>query len=160
MRLPLYLRIACDRAERLCIDLINRYDACYDSKILNHVRNWFDRHGESTAICHECCVLNIPSPDDKVWKPLFLRIAMHIGLQKRSASLLFEDFGVMNNWEHLHPTDREMHMTAEQCASHFLCDTHYCSDRWSLDRLLRVQWMYRHWEYILSKEDTHHESSV
>lgn len=47
------------------------------------------------------------------------------------------------NWLKLHETDMERHASEEDYADMLLGDVFYCSDRWSWDRVLRVQWLYR-----------------
>jgi hypothetical protein len=47
------------------------------------------------------------------------------------------------NWSRLHETNIERSVTAEAYAKELLDDVWYCSDRWSWDRVLRIQWLYQ-----------------
>ena len=47
------------------------------------------------------------------------------------------------NWERMHLTSLEMWINADTFANVLLDEVWYCSDRWSWDRVIRVQWLYR-----------------
>lgn len=47
------------------------------------------------------------------------------------------------NWERLHETAMEKSSYASDYAEKVLGDVWYCSDRWSYDRVLRIQWFYK-----------------
>lgn len=77
------------------------------------------------------------------WRKLFIRICQNeFGFSKKNAQYMFDEFGY-GNWVHLNMTDEEKAMTADDWLEKFLADVFYCSDRWSLDRLLRCHWQYR-----------------
>ena len=46
------------------------------------------------------------------------------------------------NWEHLHETHNEEWETVRRIQENLIYDIFYCSDRWSWDRVLRVNWQY------------------
>lgn len=46
------------------------------------------------------------------------------------------------NWKRLHETDTERCIGTHEYAQRLLDEACYCSDRWSWDRILRVQWLY------------------
>lgn len=58
-------------------------------------------------------------------------------------SVSFIEDACWGNWLKLHETDMERCATAEDYAKALLDDVFYCSDRWSWDRVMRVQWLYR-----------------
>ena len=47
------------------------------------------------------------------------------------------------NWSKLYETEMESSAEAEDFAYKLRWDVFYCSDRWSRDRVLRIQWLYR-----------------
>lgn len=51
------------------------------------------------------------------------------------------------NWERLHETGIEKSIGASYYAARLLDDVLYCSDRWSWDRVLRIQWLYQRMVY-------------
>ena len=51
----------------------------------------------------------------------------------------------LGNWNHLWMTDDEKKKPVNEWLNDFMADVFYCSDRWSLDRLMRCHWMYRQW---------------
>lgn len=159
MMFPYRIRVLFDRIERFLSYRIAEIDILYGFRPFDRIRAWFDRYSESTLLCHDCCVLDMQTPNDAIWKPLFDRICFTLGFNQKAANILWEDIGTINNWEHFHPTDNEDRMSSSECREHFLGDVHYCSDRWSFDRLLRVQWMYRHWDNRLGDEEVLHETT-
>ena len=104
----------------------------------------------------DCCEFNKNNRNGEVekgkWKKLFIRICNNLGFNKKSALVLWNSIGISNNWEHLHKTEEERNRTVEEWWSNFIWDVYYCSDRWTFDRLLRVQWAYRQW-YVKSDMD-------
>lgn len=78
------------------------------------------------------------------WHKVFISVCKHLGINKRSADVLFEQM-CMGNWEHLHQTDGEKVISVDDWFSRFLWDVFYCSDRWSIDRLMRCHWYFRQW---------------
>lgn len=80
------------------------------------------------------------------WRAVFIKICGLFGINKRGAKVLFED-ACLGNWNHFHQTDKELSMTSDDWFRKFMDDVFYCSDRWSVDRLLRVHWEFRQWCY-------------
>lgn len=66
-------------------------------------------------------------------------------MSKRAAKDFVED-ACQGNWERLHETGTERRVIAEEFAAELLSEVWYCSDRWSWDRVLRVQWLYKRLE--------------
>lgn len=64
------------------------------------------------------------------------------GLSKGAAKE-FIKYACEGNWLKLHETDVEDAADSDMYAQRILDDVHYCSDRWSWDRVLRIQWLYR-----------------
>ena len=64
------------------------------------------------------------------------------GLSK-SAAKEFVDTACEGNWLKLHMTDVEEYVGSDSYSQMILNEVHYCSDRWSYDRVMRVQWLYR-----------------
>ena len=65
------------------------------------------------------------------------------GLSK-SAAKEFVNTACEGNWLKLHENDVEEAADSDLYARMILDDVRYCSDRWSWDRVLRIQWLYRH----------------
>lgn len=82
----------------------------------------------------------------KEWKKLFFLIIKDLKMGKKAGKVLWNWFGVTNNWEKLWCNDEEEKRRADEWKDFFVWEVFYCSDRWSLDRLLRVQWLFRQWE--------------
>lgn len=80
------------------------------------------------------------------WRRTFNRICADLGFDKKSARILWSSIGVYDNWDHLHENDTERRQSVSEWREMFAYDLRYCSDRWTFDRLLRVQWTFRHWE--------------
>lgn len=81
---------------------------------------------------------------DSEWHILFIKICKQLGIKRKSAEILFDDM-CCGNWTHLHQTDEERKRTADDWLSEFAGDVWYCSDRWSVDRLMRAHWQFRQW---------------
>lgn len=78
------------------------------------------------------------------WHKVFVGVCKHLGINRRSANVLFENM-CLGNWKHLHQTDGESEFTSDIWFDKFLWDVFYCSDRWSVDRLMRCHWCFRQW---------------
>lgn len=111
------------------------------------------RLSKSSKLCKDCMKFykNYRGNYDNVdgvandWHTLFVKICKYFGINKSSANVLWEDMCI-GNWEHLWKTDEEKVKTSNDWLDAFMSDVFYCSDRWSLDRLMRCHWMYR--QYI------------
>lgn len=76
------------------------------------------------------------------WRKLFIYICQkEFGFSKRNAQYMFDELG-HSNWNYL-PAASDEAKTENDLLGSFLSDVFYCSDRWSLDRLLRCHWKYR-----------------
>lgn len=64
------------------------------------------------------------------------------GMPKEAAKRFIAE-ACEGNWERLHETGVEKDVEAESYADMLIGDVWYCSDRWSWDRVLRIQWAYR-----------------
>lgn len=64
------------------------------------------------------------------------------GMSKEAATRFIEE-ACWGNWKKLHETDIERHADAAMYAKMLRDDVWYCSDRWSWDRVIRIQWLYR-----------------
>lgn len=79
-----------------------------------------------------------------------LKTQFHMG--KRASREFIED-ACCGNWLKLHETDVERETDAEAYARMLLHDVWYCSDRWSWDRVLRIQWLYQRVRYRVEVDD-------
>lgn len=69
-------------------------------------------------------------------------------LSKDAADAFIKD-ACFGNWDRLHETRIEKSLNERDYAYELLDDVFYCSDRWSWDRVLRVQWLYQRMVYRL-----------
>ena len=74
------------------------------------------------------------------------------GLSK-SAAKVFVRTACEGNWLKLHETDVEKHVGSDVYADMILAEVRYCSDRWSYDRVLRVQWLYMRLVWACRKDE-------
>lgn len=63
-------------------------------------------------------------------------------MPEKAADEFIED-ACSGNWERMHLTRPEDYLTSEQWAKHLLNEVIYFSDRWSWDRVIRAQWIYK-----------------
>ena len=106
----------------------NDYPALSD-----YVCTWVNSHTES-----------IDPESVKKTYPEMMGLVLNIafGMDKTAAEL-FVYQACLGNWERLHETRIEQYATAKDYAEALLNDIFYCSDRWTWDRLLRIQWLYQ-----------------
>lgn len=124
----------------------------YHHQYLDNVVKILDRHRLITKICDDCSDFYRECSDsytnvDTVktsWHKIFNNVCLYLGINKRSANVLWSDM-CYGNWKHLHKTEEEVKKTESQWFDDFVNDMLYCSDRWSVDRLMRVHWMFRKW---------------
>lgn len=132
----------------VCNKIYWKFFSDYD----NAIANFFYNNRLSIKICKKCMQLTRDSYKkvnlydvSKKWKSIFFDVCYHIGINCKSATLLWDEMCVHNNWDHLHPTEKEKNETKEELYNDFIDDVFYCSDRWGFDRLMRCQWKFRYW---------------
>lgn len=116
-----------------------------------------DRLSRSSRLCSRCCSIKYiyeGSPEKVAeitiaWYKCFIKICKKFNINRRGANLLFRHMCV-GNWKKIHLTTEEYEMTANEWLDIFLNDLFYCSDRWSVDRLMRVHWAFR--QYVRAAE--------
>lgn len=77
------------------------------------------------------------------WEPLFILQLQRWGFGLTGATAMFEwgeSFG--HNWNKLWPNEEEKKAAPEVVLNWFYSEVQYCSDRMSLDRILRCNWLY------------------
>ena len=76
--------------------------------------------------------------------PKMMRVVLKekFGMPKKAASVFIAE-ACNGNWERLHETNIEEKVDAATYADYLVNDVWYCSDRWSWDRVIRVQWAYQ-----------------
>lgn len=112
---------------------------------------WEQPYRQSMAMCDyvgrgDCD----PRKVEEHWHRAFNCVAKHLGFNKVTRRILWEDL-VIGNWERLHQTDDESHWTPEKWLDKLRWEVMYCSDRWSLDRLTRCHWIWRQYEWEARK---------
>lgn len=65
----------------------------------------------------------------------------------------FIESAAYGNWEHFHETEEEKKESFEDVFEHLCHEIFYCSDRWSWDRIIRVNWLYQRAKDRLEKEE-------
>lgn len=104
--------------------------------------------GDGFDLCAYCCEwahglegkspLSVKDAYPKMMRKVLMR---RFGMPKAAAKQ-FVWQACCGNWLKLHETDMERHAGAEDYADALVWDVYYCSDRWSWDRVMRVQWLY------------------
>lgn len=125
----------------------------WDYQYLDCVVKFLDKHRLITKICDDCSDFYREYSEDQInvdvvkasWHKIFNNACLYLGINRRSANVLWSDM-CYGNWKHLHRTEEEEKKTESQWFDDFINDMFYCSDRWSVDRLMRVHWMFRQWE--------------
>ena len=80
---------------------------------------------------------------ERMWHATFARALREMGFNRRATRLLWENL-VCGNWKRLHLTQDERDgMTTGDWLDNLKGEVWYCSDRWSLDRVMRCHWLYR-----------------
>lgn len=83
------------------------------------------------------------------WHNIFNKVCGYLGIGKGSTKVLWTNM-CCGNWDHLHQTDSEKNNTSDDWFKKFCWDLFYCSDRWTVDRLMRVHWYYLQWTKSLN----------
>jgi hypothetical protein len=65
-----------------------------------------------------------------------------MGFTGKQRSMLWSELAA-GNWKRLHLTPAEEEKTEAEWLNEFRWDVLYCSDRFSLDRLMRCHWLFR-----------------
>ena len=109
---------------------MNEYDEL--DELCDYVCKWVNNHrGKSPAKIR----------DD--YPKMMRRVLTVWFLMPKDAAKDFIKGACIGNWERLHMTSIENRISAEWFADELLDDLWYSSDRWSWDRVLRIQWLYR-----------------
>lgn len=74
-------------------------------------------------------------------KLMLFVLKKEFGINRKAAKGVIEALG-WGNWEHLALTEEEETTTLEDMAEHLRGDIFYCQDRWTWDRVLRINWLY------------------
>lgn len=95
-----------------------------------------------------------PEPKEvtKRWRRVFEVVLIREQFNKHAIDYMWK-YLAEGNWEHLHQTDEEQGMSADDWLEAFRWEVFYCSDRWSLDRLMRCHWLWRQWTQQLREEE-------
>lgn len=78
------------------------------------------------------------------WHKAFNGILMSFGFDGNLT--FFWNNLVAGNWKRLHLTADEEDLEPKEWLDKLYWEVLYCSDRWSLDRLMRCHWLYRVWQ--------------
>ena len=79
------------------------------------------------------------------WHEIFSHACKLLGFNKSAARILWSELAY-GNWDHLQETDEERNKSTDELLYDFYSDVMYCSDRWTLDRLMRCHWQFRQWK--------------
>lgn len=103
----------------------------------------------SVDVCEKCCEW-VHDCEDKSplsvadsYPNMMCYVLKHKFLMTKSSAKEFVSEACYGNWERLHETSAEKVLDAGQYASVLRDEVWYCSDRWSWDRVIRVQWLYK-----------------
>ena len=105
--------------------------------------------------CERLCayIESEPTPNgvESRWHEIFSHVCKLLGFNKSATKILWKELAY-GNWTHLHETDEERNRSADEWLDAFSIDMFYCSDRWSLDRLMRCHWQFRQWKRLSNQE--------
>ena len=89
---------------------------------------------------------------EKLWRRVVGSVLADFGLPRKARTFLWNELAV-GNWNHLHMTELEKAYKAVDWLDLLSDEVFYCSDRWTMDRLMRCHWIYR--QYMdAAKEET------
>lgn len=133
----------------------NFHECKWLEKALNPIEmliNKLDENKLTSKICDDCCSFYKKHKEDHSdieaikaeWYGIFSDVCWYLGINKRSSKELWLQM-CEGNWTHLHLTEEEKKLTDDEWFNDFNAEVLYCSDRWSVDRLMRCHWMFRQW---------------
>ena len=103
----------------------------------------------SLETCERCCEW-VHDNEDKSpltvadsYSKMMAYVLRHEFHMSKGAAKAFVDEACCGNWERMHETNAEKALGAKDYAELLRGDVWYCSDRWSWDRVIRVQWLYK-----------------
>lgn len=109
---------------------------------------WLDDNRLSMKICKDCMDFCNDKSDMveicSAWHSIFYDVCYLLDINKRGADTLW-NFGEDCNWQHLWISDKEKQMSLNDWYNFFKSEVFYCSDRWSIERLLRTHWSFWRW---------------
>ena len=83
-----------------------------------------------------------PAEVERLWRRVFEAVLVRERFTRRAIDYMWDNLA-QGNWEHMHQTEAERAMTADEWLEAFRADVYYCSDRYTLDRLTRCHWTWR-----------------
>lgn len=102
-----------------------------------------------TDLCDLCCDwvgTNKGAPASVVasnYPELMEQVLIHFTKMDVTGADEFIQYACFGNWERMHVTRIEETLDANAWAKILVDEIFYCSDRWSWDRIIRVQWIYQ-----------------
>ena len=103
----------------------------------------------SLTLCSHCCkwANDHDGADPKAvmedYPAMMEEVLNSFGLAEVDAENFIAD-ACFGNWQRMHETDEERQtLDARHYADIIVGDVWYCSDRWSWDRVIRIQWAYQ-----------------
>ena len=103
---------------------------------------------EKVDICEVCCTWvrenrdTSPATIASTYPKMMQAVLMEKFHMSKKAAKCFVREACSGNWDKIHETRLEKELDAETLADALVSDVWYCSDRWSWDRVMRVQWLY------------------
>lgn len=89
---------------------------------------------------------------EKLWRRVFGTVLADFGFPRKARTFLWDNL-VVGNWKHLHMTETEKTYGADDWLDLLVGEVFYCSDRWTMDRLVRCHWMYRQYMDAVKEEE-------
>jgi hypothetical protein len=101
---------------------------------------------DCTATWHLCHYIDqgecTPQGVERRWHQAFTHALRDMGFTRKQRSFMWDEL-VAGNWERLHLTPAEKEKTEAEWLDELHWECAYCSDRFSLDRLMRCHWLFR-----------------
>ena len=114
----------------------DQFDAC------DFCCNWYHEYENSS-----------PSAVAESYGPMIATVLRNIFGIKRAFVDMFVDAACCGNWKRMHMTNAEKYLEPKTWSKMLLDEVWYCSDRWSWDRVIRTQWIYKRLLDSIKKDD-------
>ena len=112
---------------------------------MNLFKDKYDR------ICHKCWLFTNKYEDKELdfelFKSDYTKLLAYVlkrwfKVGSSAAAGIINGLGC-GNWEHLWETEDEKMQTDQEIVNYICKNIYYCGDRWSWDRVLRINWEFR-----------------
>lgn len=99
--------------------------------------------------CEFCCAwahsaeMLGPTAVCESYPAMMRKVLKHLFHMPKKAANHFIDDACCGNWDRMHLTRAEQQIDANGWSGYLLSEVTYFSDRWTWDRVMRAQWIYK-----------------